>query len=97
MSERPTTQTTDEAQIGIDYSGRIIEIYGIRYALDLFKHIGMAAIGSRFEIIDRGDGVVTLQSLFVECTCPTPDTCKEAGRCLVEECTGEPWNVRSTP
>jgi len=24
------------------------------------------------------------------CACPTPETCREAGRCLVLECTNEP-------
>lgn len=42
---------------------RVLTIYGIRYAIELFEHLGIAPIGSRIEIVSREDGVVTLRKL----------------------------------
>lgn len=49
--------------IDADPDGKTIKVFGITYAIDLFKELGMGPIGSRFEIVERADGVVTLATL----------------------------------
>lgn len=44
--------------------GRVITIFGVRYDIELFRHLGIGPIGSRIELINRtGDGTVTLRRL----------------------------------
>lgn len=49
--------------VKIDHEREIITIQGVNYAFGLFDQIGFAAKGSRFEIGERSDGVVTLHAL----------------------------------
>ncbi len=55
-------EPTDD-RVQIDGRGEFVTIYGIRYAMSLFKEFGSGPLGSSFRIIRRGDGVVDLQSL----------------------------------
>jgi hypothetical protein len=53
-----------EPNLKVSDDGRTVKIFGIRYDIELFRHLGIAPIGSRIEIIERpGDGTVTLQRL----------------------------------
>jgi len=49
--------------IATDEGARILKIFGIEYDLELFRTLGLGAIGGVFRIVGRTDGVVTLQSL----------------------------------
>lgn len=51
------------ASIRVDDLGDTIEIYGIRYSGELFRNLGFAEKGTRFEIGERGAGVVTLHRI----------------------------------
>lgn len=44
---------------------RSITVFGIKYAIELFRLIGTIDIGRCFQIIERKDGVVTVRSLSV--------------------------------
>lgn len=51
--------------IEIDLNQDTIALFGVVYALDLFRGIGFGGlpIGTRIEIVKRKDGVVTLKTL----------------------------------
>lgn len=51
------------ASIKVDDLGDVIEIYGIRYSGELFRGLGFAAKGTRFEVGERASGVVTLHRI----------------------------------
>lgn len=55
-----------DCPFNIDYDAWIMTLFGIRYSIDLFKHMGAASIGSKFEIVGRSDGVVTLKSIDLD-------------------------------
>ena len=49
--------------VKIDEDNEVITIYGINYSADLFRKFGIETIdGELFEILDRGDGVITIKS-----------------------------------
>lgn len=50
-------------RIVIDENERYIEINGIRYANELFEELAFAPVGTKIEIIERGDGVVVCKRL----------------------------------
>jgi hypothetical protein len=49
--------------ISYDDQTDIVEIYGVRYAASLFRQLTIGPIGSTFRLVQREDGMVTLQSL----------------------------------
>jgi hypothetical protein len=58
MTEKPASD------VQIDPEGKIITIFGIRYAMDLFKHMGLGPLNQPFELVNRADGVVTVRHLM---------------------------------
>jgi hypothetical protein len=54
-------QGTDMSTIDIDLESHVITLYGVRYALELFEHIGVGPVGTWLRIVKREDGVVTLE------------------------------------
>lgn len=52
---------TSNLQVSED--GEIVTIFGVRYAIELFRHLAIGPIGSRIEIVSREDGIVTLKRL----------------------------------
>ena len=63
--ERLETALTED-DIIIDRDKEIVTIYGIRYAMDLFRAIGCDGlpIGACLKIVTREDGVVTLERVY---------------------------------
>jgi hypothetical protein len=54
-------------EFAIDLDGDTILLFGTRYSLSLFRTLGLARIGRRFEIVARDkDGVLTLRDLPLE-------------------------------
>jgi hypothetical protein len=53
----------EPSNMEISGDARILTLYGIRYAIELFEHIGVGPVGSCIEIVSRDDGVVTLKRL----------------------------------
>lgn len=51
------------ATVSLSEDGKIVTIFGIRYDMELFRHLAVGPIGSRVEIIGRDDGVVSLKHL----------------------------------
>ncbi len=49
--------------ISYDDEGQWFEIFGVRYAVDLFRGLGVGPIGATFKVIAREDGVITLQTV----------------------------------
>lgn len=47
--------------ITIDFEQKVITVYGVRYALEIFEHLGLGPIGSWVRIVKREDGVVTCE------------------------------------
>ena len=52
--------------IEFSHDRQTITIFGVHYAIELFRHLGVGSIGSRFEIVAREDGAVTLTQLRTE-------------------------------
>lgn len=50
-------------RVSMDDDAEIITIQGINYCYSLFDALAFGAKGSRFEIGERGDGVVALLTL----------------------------------
>lgn len=46
-----------------DAGADVLTVEGIKYAGSLFRSLGIASIGSRFEVTDRDDGIMTLRTL----------------------------------
>lgn len=46
-----------------DEQKQCFEIFGVRYAVDLFRGLGIAPVGTVFRIAAREDGIVTLQTV----------------------------------
>jgi hypothetical protein len=46
-----------------DGASDTFEIFGIRYAVDLFRELALGPIGGVFRIVARTDGVVTLETI----------------------------------
>ena len=49
--------------ITIDFEKKIITVYGVNYALEIFEHLGLGPIGSWVRIVKREDGVVTCERM----------------------------------
>lgn len=49
-----------------DVTTDTVVIFGVRYAVELFKTLAFGPLGSTFRIVARNDGTVTLQSLNEE-------------------------------
>ena len=49
--------------VEIDRNAEVITIQGIRYSFSLFTCIGFCPKGTRFEVGERLDGVVTLHQI----------------------------------
>lgn len=54
-SQLPNLQVSDD--------GRIVTIFGIRYDIEIFRHLGLGPLGQRFEVVNREDGCVWLKTL----------------------------------
>jgi len=52
--------------IKIDDSGDVIELFGIRYAGEVFRRLYLATPHMSFEVIEVKDGVITLKDIPVE-------------------------------
>jgi len=50
-----------EHDITIDLERGFIEVYGMRYSLEIFAHLGLGPIGTWLRIVKREDGVVTCE------------------------------------
>jgi hypothetical protein len=51
----------DQDLIKIDIDHRIITIFGIRYSMEIFRHLGLGELGSWIQIVRRENGVVTCE------------------------------------
>lgn len=51
------------SDLQVSDDGRILTLYGVKYAIELFEHLGVGPIGSRIEIVSREDGAVTVKRL----------------------------------
>lgn len=51
----------DQDFIKIDIDHRIITIFGIRYSMEIFRHLGLGELGSWIQIVRRENGVVTCE------------------------------------
>jgi len=49
--------------ITIDTRADTIEIFGTKYALEVFRALGFGPVGAVFKIVKRNDGVLTLHTL----------------------------------
>jgi hypothetical protein len=49
--------------VSYDDQAQCFEIFGVRYAVDLFRNLGIGPVGATFRIMAREDGVVTLQTV----------------------------------
>lgn len=56
----------EEANLQLSDDGRTVTIFGIRYDIELFRHMGTGPLGSHIELVNREDGVVTLRRLTDE-------------------------------
>lgn len=52
--------------VKLDLQNDAIELFGVSYALECFRHLGLGAIGDTFKIVSRDDGVIVLQKLSVQ-------------------------------
>lgn len=52
-----------DPRIVFDASRDVVTICGINYAMALFEHMGCGPSDKLFRIVDRGDGVVTIQMI----------------------------------
>ena len=43
---------------------RTILIYGVRYSMGIFQHLGLGPIGSIIQIVSREDGTVALRRIY---------------------------------
>lgn len=50
-------------EVKVDEHRRTITIFGIEYADEIFRYLGLGPIGSVLRIIKREDGIVTLKRL----------------------------------
>lgn len=57
--------STPDYVIRIDPLRMEIELYGVRYAMEVFAHLGLGKVGDALEIVKREDGVITLQKLHL--------------------------------
>ncbi len=49
--------------VDVDHNARVVTIQGIKYAFDLFDHLGFTDPGTVLRIENRSDGVVTLSKI----------------------------------
>lgn len=75
--------------VGYDKDAQMIEIQGIKYAMEMFDHLRFGEIGGQFEITHRKDGVVTLKRIG-EGSVLTPVASDDAKRNLIVNCTAPP-------
>jgi hypothetical protein len=68
--------STPDYVIRIDPTRMEIELYGVRYALECFEHLGLGKPGDALEIIKREDGVLTLQKLHLRQESPVSEEAK---------------------
>lgn len=57
--------TEKPRHVAIDIEAGVIELYGIKYALELFHILAFAPIGTVVKIVDRADGLVTLETVQI--------------------------------
>jgi hypothetical protein len=43
---------------------RTILIYGVRYSMGIFQHLGLGPIGTVIQIVAREDGTVSLKQIY---------------------------------
>lgn len=60
---------TQELPVMID-DERTIVIYGVRYSMAIFQHLGLGPVGSIIKIVGRDGDSVALQKLDDPCWCP---------------------------
>ena len=57
-----TTPKPTERPFSFDQSNDVITIYGINYAMEMFKHMAFSPTDGRwFKILKREDGVITVE------------------------------------
>jgi hypothetical protein len=81
------------SNLQVSDDGRVLTIFGVRYDIEIFRHLGIGPIGSRVEIMAREDGMVTLRRLPDE----TPDEWDRMFGAWVKHQAGLPSDVPLWP
>jgi hypothetical protein len=50
-----------DLRLAFDFDQQTLEIFGVKYALGLFSFLGRDPLGSTVTVLQRADGVVTIQ------------------------------------
>lgn len=53
----------DHFRLSVDDAAKVVTIQGVRYAFELFNHLGFSSVGTVLRIDGRADGVVTLTKI----------------------------------
>jgi hypothetical protein len=61
LDERDECKARALAAGAYDPTADTITIYGVKYAMELFKHLGIGPVGRWLRVIKREDGVITLE------------------------------------
>ncbi len=59
--EKTRTLTGHEDWLRLEDYDHVLVIYGVRYAREIFEHLGLGPVGSVVKIVQRKDGVLTLE------------------------------------
>ena len=50
----------DDDEIAIDVVNETIRLFGVSYTLDMFRLLAFGEVGTRFRLMAREDGIITL-------------------------------------